>query len=926
MSDTDVLAAPARGAGERPGGRARSRRVPTYCYQCVAGPDLLTVRVEDGVATEVAPNFDAAEVHPGGGKVCVKAYGLVQKTYNPNRVLTPMRRTNPKKGRGEDPRFEPISWDEALDEIARRVRDVLDRGLLDESGYPRIAASFGGGGTPAAYMGTFPAFLAALGPVDYGLGSGQGVKCYHSEHLYGEFWHRAFTVGPDTPMTRYHLSFGNNVEASGGVVGVWRHANARARGMKRVQIEPHLSVTGACSAKWVPIRPKTDAAFMYAMMHVLLHETPLDRLDVPFLKHGTSSPYLVGPGGYYLRDPESEKPLVWDEARGAAVPFDAEGIDPALTGTFEVGGVEIGPDDERTRHDKVAASPALDALVAHVRDYTPEWAAEICDVPAETIREVANEFLAEACIGETVEIEGETLPFRPVAITLGKTVNNGWGGYECCWARTVLSCLVGALEVPGGTLGTTVRLNRGAEDRLTSVRPGPDGFMAYPMNPTDKENWKSRPSIRNAHQTLVPLAASGPWSQALGPTHLAWLFQDEPPENLPPPTQPEIWFLYRTNPAISNWDAPGIADKIARFPFVVAFAYTHDETNHMADILLPEATDLESTQLLRIGGTKYVEQFWHHQGFALRQAAVPPRGETRDFTDIATELAERCGRLKEYLSRINGGAMGVPLAVGEHDFSLPTDRAPTADEIWDAVCRAASAELTGGRETDGLDWYREHGLKTAPFPQLHWYLYPRLRELGLRFEIPYQERLLRIGRELARRLHEHGISWWDEQLKEYQAMPVWKDFPGIWEHSVVSAGGRPEDYPFWLLTARSMQYAWGGNVGLQMISEVAGNIAGHGGVIINTAAAERLGIADGDLVEVRSTLRATRGRAVLRQGIRPDTILMIGQFDHWVTPYAKDLDVPSMNTVTPISLELTDATGSSSDIVRVAVTRVEGAR
>ncbi len=76
-----------------------TEHVPTYCYQCVAGPDLLTVKVVDGVATEVEPNFCAAEVHPGGGKVCVKAYGLVQKTYNPHRVLTPMKRTNPKKGR-----------------------------------------------------------------------------------------------------------------------------------------------------------------------------------------------------------------------------------------------------------------------------------------------------------------------------------------------------------------------------------------------------------------------------------------------------------------------------------------------------------------------------------------------------------------------------------------------------------------------------------------------------------------------------------------------------------------------------------------------------------------------------------------------------------------------------------------------------------
>jgi phenylacetyl-CoA:acceptor oxidoreductase len=183
-----------------------------------------------------------------------------------------MKRTNPNKGRDEDPGFVAISWDEALDTIAGRIRAIHAQGTRDDSGYPRIAASFGGGGTPTYYMGTFPALLAAIGPIDMSFGSGQGVKCYHSEHLYGELWHRAFIVAPDTPLCNYILSFGSNVEASGGVCGVRRHAEARARGIKRVQIEPHLSITGACSAEWVPIRPKTDAAFMFALLHVLMHE------------------------------------------------------------------------------------------------------------------------------------------------------------------------------------------------------------------------------------------------------------------------------------------------------------------------------------------------------------------------------------------------------------------------------------------------------------------------------------------------------------------------------------------------------------------------------------------------------------------------------------------------------------------------------
>ena len=106
---------------------AATRRVPTLCYQCVAGPDLLTVKVEGGVATEVEPNFCAAGIHPGGGKVCVKAFGLIQKTYNPNRVLTPMKRTNPKKGRDEDPGFVPISWDEALGLVSEKLIEIKNK-------------------------------------------------------------------------------------------------------------------------------------------------------------------------------------------------------------------------------------------------------------------------------------------------------------------------------------------------------------------------------------------------------------------------------------------------------------------------------------------------------------------------------------------------------------------------------------------------------------------------------------------------------------------------------------------------------------------------------------------------------------------------------------------------------------------------------
>jgi len=615
---------------------------------------------------------------------------------------------------------------------------------------------------------------------------------------------------------------------------------------------------------------------------------------------------------------------VVDRTTGAAVPFDVA-VEPLLEGSVVVDGVEIGPDDEIIPHAGVSVSTAFVHLVNHVKDYSPEWAESVCDAPAATIRRVANEYLDHARVGETVEIEGAVLPLRPVSISLGKTVNNGWGGFECCWARTLLACLIGGLEVPGGTLGTTVRLNRPADSRWSSVKGGDDGFMQYPMNSTSKEEWNSRPEVRSAHRMLVPLVANSAWSQALGPTHLAWMMQNEDFNHLPVATPPDVWFVYRTNPAISFWDTDAVSRSMAKFPFTVCFAYTLDETNHTADVLLPDCTDLEGLQLLRIGGTKYVEQFWDHQGFALRAPAVPAQGEARDFSWIATELARCTGLLKEYNSAINRGAAGVRLSGENYDFSLAVDETHSVEAIWDASCRAASAELTDGAESQGLDWFREHGYRVKPFPRLQWYLYPKLVAEGLRFELPYQERLHRIGEQLGRRLHEQDIHWWDRQLGEYEALPHWRDLGGLWEKALEQHFEvQIADYPFWLITARSMQYSWGANVGIQLIKEVADNVAGHGKIVMNRGAAERLGIADGDRLEVRSPLNHTKGQVMLCEGIRPDTLLMIGQFDHWATPFAKDIRAPSMNALMPMLLDLTDATGSSADLVKVKVTRLEG--
>lgn len=901
-----------------------SRQVPTYCYQCVNGPDLLTVSVTDGVATRIEPNFAVRGMHPADGKVCVKPYGLLQKLYNPNRILKPMQRTNPKKGRDEDPGWVEIGWQDALDLLAEKLRPLRDD-FRDRHGHPRLAFTIGGAGTPLRYMQSFPAFLRAWGgPVDQSLGAGGTVSCYHSEHLYGEWWHRAFAVSPDTPLCNFIVSFGNNINASGGVTSVRRHADARGRGMRRIQIEPHLTVTGATASEWIPIRPKTDSAFLFAMLHVLLCETRLEALDVEFLQHRTAAPYLVGPNGFFIRDRASGKPLIWDLRAGTAVQYDCPRTEPALSGAFRASGTERGADAESWTHHEAGVRPAHQVLVEHIRTFSSEWASDICDVPAATIRRIAQQFLSEARIGATTEVDGKTLPLRPVAVMLGKAVNNGWGAYECVWARTMLQVLVGGLEVPGGLLGSTSRIVAPEAVRVTSCGAGEDGFMSFPFLPTDREQWVSAPEVRHAHTTLTPMTGAGPIAQSLGSSTLAWLrMQGRAAETWPRPDPPDVWLLYRCNPLISNAETGRLADTIASFPFQVSFAYTLDETSHFADLLLPDCTDLESLQLIRVGGTESFEQFWESEGWVLRQPVIQPRGDTRSFDWIATEIAKRLGILHAFNEAINEGACGLPLKTDRYDFSLDPDREHDSDAIWDAMCRAASFEVSAGAASDGLDYFRKHGFRSRPFSRLNWYLYPRMVSQNLRFELPYQERLSRLGRQLGNRLHEQGIDWWDRQLGEYEPLPRFKDLNRLWDEALErNFRVRASDYPFWVLTSRSMQFAWGGNADIQLMREVAGNVAGHSGIQINSGRAAALGIREGDRIEVFSPIASVTGRAILREGIRPDVVVMMGQFGHWKTPYASDSEVPSLNSLVPMNADLLDGGGSTIDATKVNLRRL----
>ena len=119
----EYIAAVKADDSRRPMDQARVLLAGSFCEQPPLGLIKTLERsgcyiVEDDLVRSVEPNPDCKNISPAEGKICVKAYGLVQKLYNPDRIKTPLIRTNPKKGKNEDPRWREATWDEALGMLA----------------------------------------------------------------------------------------------------------------------------------------------------------------------------------------------------------------------------------------------------------------------------------------------------------------------------------------------------------------------------------------------------------------------------------------------------------------------------------------------------------------------------------------------------------------------------------------------------------------------------------------------------------------------------------------------------------------------------------------------------------------------------------------------------------------------------------------
>src|SRR3990170_4356528 len=108
------------------GGRAKSLAtedvwIRSVCYMCYFCSCAIKVRRVNGMVVKI-------EGEPEGpynlGGLCAKGNAGLMGLYDPGRVKAPLMRTNPVKGIGIDPGWKEISWDEALDHIAVRLRKI----------------------------------------------------------------------------------------------------------------------------------------------------------------------------------------------------------------------------------------------------------------------------------------------------------------------------------------------------------------------------------------------------------------------------------------------------------------------------------------------------------------------------------------------------------------------------------------------------------------------------------------------------------------------------------------------------------------------------------------------------------------------------------------------------------------------------------
>ncbi len=352
--------------------------------------------------------------------------------YHPDRVNYALKR----KGKRGENKWEKIPYDQALDEIAEKLKD--------------LKAKFGPE-TLCVTEGTYRSdqkwarsrFLNLFGNPQNSVGPGN--ICWTWIYVMNMAlcgWQCEVGAPPTMTKSRCIVVWGKDPhESYSPKAPVWRHMSAalkQEKPPKIIVVDPVATDIVRYSDMWLEVRPGTDAAMELAWANVIINE---DLYDREFIETWTNAPFLVRMdihkilreadvvnGGsrdnFIIWDTEAKKPAVW---LSKSVEYREKVGKLALAGEYDVAMAD---------GKKVKCKTVWTLLKELVDQYPPEKVAEITWVPAHKIREAARIYATN----------------RPGTILWGVGGGDmvGRNATSCAFVRTILRALTGNLDIVGG--------------------------------------------------------------------------------------------------------------------------------------------------------------------------------------------------------------------------------------------------------------------------------------------------------------------------------------------------------------------------------------------------------------------------------------------------------------------------------------------
>jgi anaerobic selenocysteine-containing dehydrogenase len=265
--------------------------IPTICFNCEAACGLLAYVDQQTLQIQ---KFEGNPTHPGSrGRNCAKGPATLNQVYDPERIRHPLRRAGPR-GSGK---WERVSWDEVLDDIAGRIRAALIEGRQKEVMYHL--------GRPGHELIYLQRVFHAWG-ID-GHNSHTNV-CSASARAGYAFWHGMDRPSPDHANARFILLLSSHLE-TGHYFNphAQRIMEAKGRGAKVCVLDTRLSNTASMADWWLSPWPGSEAAILLAMARILVLEKLYDR---EFVRRWTN-------WDEYLRAERPDLPVTFEAFEGA---------------------------------------------------------------------------------------------------------------------------------------------------------------------------------------------------------------------------------------------------------------------------------------------------------------------------------------------------------------------------------------------------------------------------------------------------------------------------------------------------------------------------------------------------------------------------------------------------------------------------------